>query len=482
MGLGSHGRQLPHLGHLLTPTPRREESPAQYNLTASGVLSTGSPTAAWTSASGAERRPAAPSCFGRSIAAEGETKNMRLILLLATALLVHLAGGLSSARIPKACHKCRAMCGESVSECVDVSGTSCPSAPRGKASKCLRKTKRQCRKEINTCCTDSCKQTGSPVCCGGPTTTTTEPPGGAESPTTTTEPSCRRCGGPTTTTVTTAPTTTTVCTGTKKGFGGTRTACPTTTTTTLSRTCIPSASAPCVSGCFTDFGDGTIHDHCTGLQWEKKDGDVALGAGPPPRGGADEGDLHNVNNLYEWSGCCDVPETGQRCDGSPTYCQPNAEAAATCVAHSDGGTTGCNTCTIGTCDVDPHPPFPLSFTTVWDWLNQLNASNYAGHNDWRLPSEFGRARVGAGNPTGPCTSAEVCELEGILDSNRPPCGSGACIDPIFGPTARYVYLSSTIRAPAVTTVWGESFSGVYPWAQGTGNLAPNYVRAVRDDK
>src|SRR5262249_61455993 len=27
-----------------------------------------------------------------------------------------------------------------------------------------------------------------------------------------------------------------------------------------------------------------------------------------------------------------------------------------------------------------------AITTVWDWLNQLNAANFAGHNDWRVPS------------------------------------------------------------------------------------------------
>ena len=271
---------------------------------------------------------------------------MRLMLLLATALLVHLAGGVSSARIPKACHKCRAMCGDSVSECVDVSATSCPSTPRGKASKCMRKTKRQCRKEINTCCMDSCKQTGSPVCCGGPSATpTTEPSVGggspptttepAGSPTTTTEPSGDG-GGPTTTALTTATTTTTtVCRpGGTKGLGGTRVVCATTTTTTLNL-------------CFTDGGDGTITIPARSLQWEKKDGTVKTQCridGSCPPGVPNLGDLHDVNNTYVWSGCC-----GSR-SFSPRTSSPVLSAERSGCCHVYGASrsrTGCETATTG---------------------------------------------------------------------------------------------------------------------------------------
>ena len=53
-------------------------------------------------------------------------------------------------------------------------------------------------------------------------------------------------------------------------------------------------------------------------------------------------------------------------------------------------------------------------TTVWDWLNQVNASNFAGHNDWRLPSEYGR-NLAINQPTNawtPCVDpATNCQME-----------------------------------------------------------------------
>ena len=61
-------------------------------------------------------------------------------------------------------------------------------------------------------------------------------------------------------------------------------AIPTTTTSTTTTTL----------DCFTDTGDGTIHDTCTGLQWEKKDGSD---------GTPNAGDLHDVDNRYSWAGC-----------------------------------------------------------------------------------------------------------------------------------------------------------------------------------
>ena len=44
---------------------------------------------------------------------------------------------------------------------------------------------------------------------------------------------------------------------------------------------------------YVDNGDGTVTDHYTGLQWEKKDG-----AG----GGANLANPHDVDNRYTWSG------------------------------------------------------------------------------------------------------------------------------------------------------------------------------------
>jgi len=218
---------------------------------------------------------------------------------------------------------------------------------------------------------------------------------------------------------------------------------PTTTATTTSTS--STTSTTLVSGCFTDTGDGTIHDTCTGLQWEKK----TTTAG-----------LQNVTNLYSWAGCC---------NGCFQFlfpvdlCQPNAAAAATCAAQADGGTQGCSVCASGTCDVGEG-----ALTTVWDWVNQVNAANFAGHSDWRLPSE--------GGTNSPSTGAR--ELETILLAPY-PCGTSPCITTIFGPTASSYYWSASTSTYASNPALA---SGV-DFNNGILLIGPKasalYVRAVR---
>ena len=103
-----------------------------------------------------------------------------------------------------------------------------------------------------------------------------------------------------------------------------------------------------------------------------------------------------------------------------------------------------------------------AITTIFDWINRLNAENYAGHNDWRIPTEAGF------NPTG------TRELESILTV---PCTTPPCIDPSFGPTANARYWSRTTDASRSVDAWTiDFFSGAY------SNLIkrePLFVRAVR---
>ncbi len=197
--------------------------------------------------------------------------------------------------------------------------------------------------------------------------------------------------------------------------------------------------------CLTDTGDGTIHDSCSGLQWEKKTGDAGL---------------HNVGGLYAWAGCCNGD-----CSTVDNLCQPNAAAATTCAAQAEDGTQGCGTCASGTCNVDPDAFGTL--TTVWDWLNQLNAVNFAGHNDWRLPSQAGDN-----------TPSAATELETIVDAGAVGCGLGSpCIDPIFGPTTADGYSSATTIATSTSSSWIVDFS-----AGNVGSALKSYgfyVRAVR---
>ena len=223
-------------------------------------------------------------------------------------------------------------------------------------------------------------------------------------------------------------------------------ACSPSTTTTL----ITTTTTTLVSGCFADTGDGTILDSCTGLQWEKKT--TSVDSGPNPA------DLHDVDNWYTWAGCCNGV-----CSFEENWCQPNAAAAVTCAAH--GGTVGCSTCR-GTCDVDPAGLGAI--TTVWDWVSQLNAANFAGHSDWRLPSEAGRNTCPTCNPR---------ELETILLS-PPPCGTQPpCIAPIFGPTVSSLYWSSTSDATTAQYGWYVDFNDGYVSADL--EVDGLYVRAVR---
>jgi hypothetical protein len=231
-----------------------------------------------------------------------------------------------------------------------------------------------------------------------------------------------------------------------------------TTTTTTTAAPTTNTTLGSVSGCFVDHGDSTIVDTCTGLQWEKKD--TAVGSG------RNAADLHDVDNLYSWAGCCDG-----NCDHP---CQPNAAAAATCAAQAEDGTQDCSTC-AGTCDLDTAGIGTL--TTVWDWLNLVNSEGLAGHSDWRLPSESGCNTCYSGDPSYGCSSCSAHDLETILLSAY-PCGPQPCISPIFGPTASNIYWSSTSDAPTPTRAWCVNFFRGY-----AGNLPKTnglFVRAVRD--
>lgn len=132
---------------------------------------------------------------------------------------------------------------------------------------------------------------------------------------------------------------------------------------------------------FVDNADGTITDRRAGLMWEKKVKQDAT---------QDLANLHDVDNAYPAFGQCSAKHT--------QYCQPNTAAAAACTAGVDGDPTGgqpgqqpCEQCGAGegTC-IANNAPCPggtcVPVVTMWDWLLALNAANFAGHNDWRLPT------------------------------------------------------------------------------------------------
>jgi len=100
---------------------------------------------------------------------------------------------------------------------------------------------------------------------------------------------------------------------------------------------------------------------------------------------------------------------------------------------------------------------------------------FADHCDWRIPSSGVRS---------------IAELEGILSFAQGACGggSGACISPVFGPTADDLYWSNTTlfdtcgpgatcATPTITKAAAVDFSGGPPIAGEKSSALP--ARAVR---
>jgi hypothetical protein len=177
---------------------------------------------------------------------------------------------------------------------------------------------------------------------------------------------------------------------------------------------------------FADNGDGTITDRHSALMWEKK---VSLD------GAADDGNLHDADNTYQWAGQC-VPSDGE------VFCQPSAAALAQCPA----GAPGCAACPDGLhCE-----PLPSLRPSVFAWVASLNAAAFAGHQDWRVPT--------------------LVEIEGLADRARanpavdPAFAGGACGagcdrlgDPSCSCTSSLFYWSSTPLVSDRPRVWTVRF-------------------------
>lgn len=155
---------------------------------------------------------------------------------------------------------------------------------------------------------------------------------------------------------------------------------------------------------YQDNGDGTIADLNTGLMWEKKLAATDAACINPAQTSRD---LHCVNNFYVWSG-----------NGAQE--------------------------------------------TIWDWLDDLNASNYAGFSDWRIPNQR--------------------ELQSIVDYGR----NNPAISPIFGPAfafdaggaSQYRHWSSTTRVCDPAGAWFVDFlDGSVP--RGFSKANNFLVRVVR---
>jgi hypothetical protein len=174
---------------------------------------------------------------------------------------------------------------------------------------------------------------------------------------------------------------------------------------------------------FEDCGDGTVADHQTGLQWEKKTGTwvspgVYCDGEPCP-------DPHDVNNRYTWS------STGTDPDGN---------------AFID---------------------FLARLNAKFDLYNPTGC--FVGRCDWRLPeiSELQTILIGSSAAPGQANTCSAAE--------RP------CIDPGFaavgGPTASWIYWSTSALVGSPSSVWTAYF--VSGNVSGNNKSSDFYSRAVR---
>jgi hypothetical protein len=182
---------------------------------------------------------------------------------------------------------------------------------------------------------------------------------------------------------------------------------------------------------FVDYGDGTVTDNQTGLQWEKKTGARQVGPGTDcdRDPSACAADPHNVKWVYWWS------DSGTAPDGNVFTSFLNA---------LNGGATG-----VGNC-------VSADGATI--------SGGFAGHCDWRLPTSV--------------------ELQSIVDLDQSGCGTAEnpCIDVnAFGVTAATGYWSSTTVSSQATQAWIVDFydGATDEYAQKACCQFSFFARAVR---
>jgi len=178
---------------------------------------------------------------------------------------------------------------------------------------------------------------------------------------------------------------------------------------------------------FVDNADGTITDNFTGLMWEKK---TELNGAP------NFANLNDADNFHPWSGTCTAAPAKR--------CQPSAAATALCVANVDGNPGGCPQCGVveGECDEE---------FTVWNNVASLNSANFAGHDDWRVPTigEFySIVDYGKDSPTVADAFAGASCGAACMDLTSAAC---SCTDGSG-------YWSATTHAPAPGNAWYVTFS------------------------
>jgi hypothetical protein len=135
---------------------------------------------------------------------------------------------------------------------------------------------------------------------------------------------------------------------------------------------------------------------------------------------------------------------------------------------------------------DPHADYPrfAEPTHAAGTLKAFNESLLGGHADWRLPTSGGWPDTPFPDGPGTCASGNDPELESIVDPSCPygPSGSSKCVDPVFGPTRTFLYLtSSSIRGcGGPGNWWSVSMTTGEPSPAGfDSDQHGAYMRAVR---
>jgi membrane protein involved in D-alanine export len=196
-------------------------------------------------------------------------------------------------------------------------------------------------------------------------------------------------------------------------------------------------STPGAAPSYADNGDGTISDLNRGLMWEKKVKLDDIG---------DAANLHDADNCYPWQGSC-------------------ATGGAACAVDADCGGSG-------PCNADDCQASAPNGLTIFKWVAQLNAANFAGHNDWRMPSS--RELYSIVNPMEDGDPAANAAFKGTS------CGASCenLGDPACSCTNPGLYWAAAKSAPNPDDSWM-----MYFYCQGNLflDLKNNkfYVRAVR---
>jgi hypothetical protein len=182
---------------------------------------------------------------------------------------------------------------------------------------------------------------------------------------------------------------------------------------------------------FVDNGDGTVTDLNTGLQWEKKSND---------------GGLHDVNTEYPWVGICTGP--------AGTWCTRDSDCLGSEGIGMDGTCTG---------------------TTIFEWVDQLNAAAFAGHSDWRIPNVRELSSMYNYAYGFPAVSPEFNTNCGLYSIGNPGCTVLTCSCTAYG----LAYWSSTTFVLQPEAAWGVFAYGYQLYTHKDDPDGLMRVRAVR---